>query len=64
MNVDAFAEAALPRVAANEEIIILPRMWRFLERLDRLFPKTVSTLAARAFFKEYERLAQKSANSD
>ncbi len=64
MNVDAFAEAALPRVAANDEIIILPRMWRFLERLDRLFPKTVSTLAARSFFKEYERLAQQRANSD
>ena len=64
MDVDAFAQAALHRVAANDEIIILPRMWRFLERLDRLFPKTISTLAARAFFKEYERRGRESANSD
>ena len=58
MDADAFAKAALLRVARNDEIIILPRFWRILDRLDRLFPGAISWLVARRFFAEYERLAQ------
>ena len=48
MNVDAFASAALDRVAANQEIIILPRMWRLFDWFDRLFPGLLARLFARA----------------
>ena len=58
MDVDAFAKAALRRLARNPEIIILPGMWRVFDWLDRLFPSLVSRLAARRFFVEYERRAQ------
>ena len=57
MDVDAFAAAALARVAANDEIIILPRMWRIFERLDRLFPRFISAFSGRRFLAEFERMA-------
>ena len=58
MDVDAFAKAALARLARNPEIIILPGMWRVFDLLDRLFPSLVGRLAARRFFTETERRAQ------
>ena len=58
MNVDAFAAAALKRVAANDEIIILPWVWRIFRWLDRFFPSLLSNWSASRFFKEYERLAE------
>ena len=53
MAVDAFAKAALKCVAKNDELIILPRSWRILERLDRLFPSLISRLAGRRFLSEF-----------
>ena len=58
MDVDAFAKAALVRVAKNHEIIILPRFWRIFDGLYRLIPGILSRLMARRFFAEYERLAR------
>ena len=58
MNVDAFAAAALKRVAANDEIIILPWVWRIFRWLDRFFPSLLSNWSASRFFKEYERLTE------
>ncbi len=64
MNVDAFAAAALKRVAANDEIIILPRVWRIFRWLDRFFPSLLSNWSANRFFKEYERLTEARSASD
>ncbi|MCH2173535.1 SDR family oxidoreductase [Myxococcota bacterium] len=58
MEVDAFAKAALIRVARNQEIIVLPGMWRFFDGLYRLIPGVLSRFMAQGFFKEYERIAQ------
>lgn len=55
MDVDAFAAAALKRVAANDEIIVLPWGWRLFRWLDRHLPGLIGEFAARRFFKEYER---------
>lgn len=55
MDVDAFAKAALERVARNQEVIILPTRWRIVDRLDRYFPTLVGWLLARRFFTEYQR---------
>ncbi|MFP6664506.1 MAG: SDR family oxidoreductase [Deltaproteobacteria bacterium] len=51
MNADEFAKAALDGVAANQEIIILPRFWRLAYRLDRIFPG----FAARRLAKRFEK---------
>ena len=47
MDVNAFAAAALDRVAANQEIIILPRIWRLFDWFDRLFPGLLARLFVR-----------------
>jgi len=58
MDVDAFAAAAIERVAANDAIIVLPWPWRIFRLLDRFFPRLIGAFAARRFFREYERLTQ------
>ena len=58
MDVDAFAKAALSRVARNDEIIVLPKMWKYFDGLYRFIPGILGWLMARRFFKEYERMAQ------
>ena len=61
MDADAFARAALDRVAANDEIIILPRRWYMLARLDKLFPRLASSLVARGFARQSARLEKRAA---
>ena len=58
MDVDAFAAAAIERVATNDEIIVLPWPWRIFRLFDRLFPALIGTFLARRFFREYERLIE------
>jgi len=64
MDADAFAAAALERVAANDEIIVLPRAWRIFRLLDRFFPKLIGGFTARRFIKEYERLSEATLGGD
>jgi len=63
MEADAFARAALDRVAANDEIIILPRRWYMIARLDKLFPRFASAMVARGFARESARLEKRAANA-
>lgn len=63
MDADAFAQTALDRVAANDEIIILPRRWRTMARLDKFFPRIMSALTAKRFQKEASQLMAKAASA-
>ena len=58
MDVDAFAKAALAKVAKNPEIIVLPRMWRLFDWLDRLAPRLLTALLMRRFFEATTREAK------
>ncbi len=64
MEVDAFARAALGRVARNQEIIVLPRKWAILDRIDRFFPGFLPWLSGRRFLAEYERAAAENRSTD
>ena len=50
MDVDAFARAALAKVAKNPEIIVLPRVWRLFDWFDRLAPRLFTAVMLRRFF--------------
>lgn len=61
MDAVAFARAALDRVAANDEIIILPRRWRLFYRLDKWLPSVASRLIARGFATQRRRMQSRAA---
>lgn len=63
MEPDAFAAAALDQVAANHEIIVLPRRWRVLYRLDKWLPRLSSWLIARQFAAQSRQLRARSASA-
>ena len=63
MDADAFAREALDRVAANDEIIILPRRWYMMARLDKLFPRFFSAMIANRFAREATRLETRAASA-
>ena len=64
MEVDAFAREALKRVARNQEIIVLPRKWAILDRIDRLFPSFLPWFSGRRFLAEYQRTATENPSPD
>ena len=63
MDADAFAREALDRVAANDEIIILPRRWYMMARFDKLFPRLFSSFIANRFASEASRLERRAASA-
>lgn len=58
MDVDAFAGQALDAVAANREIIILPKLWRVIDWVDRNFPRAWGRSMTRRFTREHARMQQ------
>lgn len=49
MDPDVFAAKALSRVAANQEIVVVPAWWKAIWWLNRLSPALGTALAARGF---------------
>lgn len=63
MNADAFARKALDRVAANQEIIILPQRWRIIQRFDKIFPRITGAFLSWSFRREIERRTAQAAGA-